>query len=588
VRRRSGKTLPRSQAGVTVASVLMIISIVLVVSMCMASLSCFQLNVALKVYSDAKARMAAESEINRALFLFVEDDPNFAKDGNPNTYQDTYTGASAKIIFSPSGAQPYSTYNYYNTKDTTGWNGRKVPAESIHLIATGTSGASRRSIEMIVKKGIFPYALATSSKIQSVNAPLWTEGVKDTSSLLADVKNRPGNINSNFSSGGNAIEAPKNCYVTGAITAPGEIDIKKPSVVIGGIKPGSPSIELPFITTGSLDPKDQVGVINITSPTLSAITLDSLHRTTGKLTVYGDLTLDNAVLFTEDDLLVTGKVTGSGALISKGKITLQKTSDLAANNQLAIVADKDVTIAGQNSYLQGLVYTHGNFYGENFTLVGNLIAQSSDESAGQAVLNNVKLVNNEQTTNQTLNSPAHAEDAGGNLWHNEVNPAYYEHFDITFDTDKIKNLGNLKSALDAASNDFNASTAAELDMQLNDGNYLKFYIICKGDPGTFPHEKAESMTDLYNKIMTCPGSGTDKYDDYRLFISDNGKATTIPQSTKIKKVIQGLLRHLKHNLDIMGPGSGTLSGFTVVTDLRLNKYITNVRPTRITFQGELP
>jgi hypothetical protein len=564
----------------------MIISIVLVVSMCMASLSCFQLNVALKVYSDAKARMAAESEINRALFLFVEDDPHFGKDGNPDTYPDQYTGASAKIIFSPSGTQPYSTYNYYNTKDAVGWNGRKVPAESIHLIATGTSGASRRSIEMIVKKGIFPYALATSSKIQSVNAPLWTEGVKDTKSLLADVKDRPGNVNSNFSSGGNAIEAPKNCYVTGAVTAPGEIDIKQPSIVIGGIKPGSPSIELPFITTAALDPKDQVGVIDITSSTLSAITLDSLHRTTGKLTVYGDLKLDNGLLFTEDDLLVTGKVTGSGALISKGKITLQQTSDLAASNQLAIVADKDITIAGQNSYLQGLVYTHGNFYGENFTLVGNLIAQSSDESAGKAVLNNVKIINSEQTTNQTINSPAHAGEAGGNLWKSNVNPEWdhlYEHFDIQWSGDSISSQTALNNALHEASLDFNASTAAALDDAAAPGK-MDFHTVCVNCGCVYDHPKVNSMTELYNQIQSEGGQG--------FILSVTGTAGTgtpvDPKDLDIMKIIKGLLKHLKHNLDIMGPGNGTLSGFTVVTDLRLNKYITNVRPTRITFQGELP
>ena len=369
VKIQRSRLLPHSTGGFTLASVLMIISMVLLVSMCMASISCFQLNLAMKVYNDARARMAAESELNRALFCFVDESNTFGKDGNPDKWSDGYTGSSARITFTQGGAIPHSTYNYNNTKDVLGWNGKKVPRESIHLIATGTSGSSRRSIEMIVKKGIFPFALATSSKIQSVNAPLWTEGVKDTKSLLADVKDRPGNVNSNYSSSGNAIEAPKNSFVTGAVTAPGEIDIKKPSIIIGGIKPGSPTIELPFITTGSLDPKDQIGAIDITSASLSGMKMDSLHRSTGKLTIYGNLELDNAVLFTEGDLLVTGKVIGSGALISRGAITLQQTSDLTADNQVAIVADKDVIIAGQNSYLQGMVYTHGNFYGENFTLV---------------------------------------------------------------------------------------------------------------------------------------------------------------------------------------------------------------------------
>lgn len=553
----------------------MIISMVLLVSMCMAGISCFQLNLAMKVYNDARARMAAESELNRALFCFVDESNTFGKDGNPDKWSDGYTGSSARITFTQGGAIPHSTYNYNNTKDVLGWNGKKVPRESIHLIATGTSGSSRRSIEMIVKKGIFPFALATSSKIQSVNAPLWTEGVKDTKSLLADVKDRPGNINSNYSSSGNAIEAPKNSFVTGAVAAPGEIDIKKPSIIIGGIKPGSPTIELPFITTGSLDPKDQIGAIDITSASLSGMKMDSLHRSTGKLTIYGNLELDNAVLFTEGDLLVTGKVIGSGAIISKGSITLQQTSDLTADNQVAIVADKDVTIAGQNSYLQGMVYTHGNFYGENFTLVGNLIAQSSDESKGQAVLNNVKLISSEEAAGQIIKTPAYAGEAGGNYWQNtKVGYDLFEHIDITCDTDSIKNLSAFKNALDNASGDFNATTAEALDQQAT----LTYCLIC--DSGVITENFQFTMKQLYDKIASYGG-----YEGYK---AELNKLTTIPAGTDIELAIKGLFRHLLHNLDVMGTGNGEISGFTVMTDLRLNKYITNARPTRITFQGELP
>ncbi|MHC9539090.1 MAG: hypothetical protein AB9903_06180 [Vulcanimicrobiota bacterium] len=580
------RLLPRSAGGFTLAPVLMIISMVLLVSMCMAGISCFQLNLAMKVYNDARARMAAESELNRALFCFVDESNTFGKDGNPDKWSDPYTGSSARITFTQGGAIPHSTYNYNNIKDVLGWNGKKVPRESIHLIATGTSGSSRRSIEMIVKKGIFPFALATSSKIQSVNAPLWTEGVNDTKSLLADVKDRPGNVNSNYSSSGNAIEAPKNSFVTGAVTAPGEIDIKKPSIIIGGIKPGSPTIELPFITTGSLDPKDQIGAIDITSASLSGMKMDSLHRSTGKLTIYGNLELDNAVLFTEGDLLVTGKVIGSGALISRGAITLQQTSDLTADNQVAIVADKDVTIAGQNSYLQGMVYTHGNFYGENFTLVGNLIAQSSDESKGQAVLNNVKLISSDAAAEQIVTTPAYAGEAGGNLWQNtKVEYELNEHFDIRLDSSNLKNsdISGLINALNEASNDFNATTASALDQYAN----LTFYIVCNNTAQDFFRQRASNMEELYTNIMTSPGPGPDKYVDYINAINSAGD-TLIPPSAKLDKIIKGLLKHLRHNLDVVGPGNGEISGFTVMTDLRLNKYITNARPTRITFQGELP
>ncbi len=50
----------------------MIIGIVLVISISIASLSCFQLTMAMKVYGDTRARMAAESELNRGLMSLVK------------------------------------------------------------------------------------------------------------------------------------------------------------------------------------------------------------------------------------------------------------------------------------------------------------------------------------------------------------------------------------------------------------------------------------------------------------------------------------------------------------------------------------
>ncbi len=563
-------------------------------SMSMAGISCFQLNLALKVYSDTRARMAAESELNRALMFFVKDTP-FGKDGKPDTWTDPYSGVTSRIIFAQ-GDIPYSTYNYYNTNGAFGWNGRNVPAESIHLIATGISGSSRKSIEMVVKKGIFPYAIATSSKIQSINAPLWTEGVKDTAGLLAGVKDLPGNITSNYSSGGNAIEAPKDSYVTGNVTAPGGIDIKMPSIILGGIKPGSSPVELPYISTSSLDPKDQVGVVAISSASLSSLKTDSINRSSGDLTIYGNLELDSALLFTEGDLTVMGKVIGSGALISKGSITIHQTSELAANNQVAIVADKDVTIAGQGSFMQGLVYTHGNFYGENFTLLGNLIAQSSDESKGQAILKEVKLVSNQQSSELSVHTPAYGGDAGGNLWHNVDAEKYYEgppynlpsctlleHFDIQVDGDHLANPTAFKTALTAAINNFDATTAAAMDNAAKPGT-VSFHELCVNNGNPTDHVIAGSMSELYARIQSMGAA-----DFLKSITGTNGHGAPVdPTNLDLGKIITGLFSHIKHNLDTVGPGNGVISGYSVITDLRLNKYITNARPTRITFQGELP
>ncbi len=292
------------------------------------------------------------------------------------------------------------------------------------------------------------------------------------------------------------------------------------------------------------------------------------------------LTLENALLFTDGDLVVTGKVTGTGAIVSKGGVTISQTSTLTANNQLAIVADKDVTIAGQGSFLQGMIYTHGNFYGENFTLVGNLIAQSSDENKGQAVLQNVTLISNQQSADLTVTTPVYSGDAGGNLWHNGIIEAQYpghpitEQFDIQ--ASSITDLAGLKTALETAANNFNATTAAALDQYAA----INFHIICNADGNVQDHTLFSSMVALNDKLQQLGAAG--------YIASVNATGTTIPANLDLPQVIKGLLTNIKHKLDTQGVGNGTVSGCTMVTDLRLNKYVTRVLPTRITFQGELP
>jgi hypothetical protein len=86
---------------------------------------------------------------------------------------------------------------------------------------------------------------------------------------------------------------------------------------------------------------------------------------------------------------------------------------------------------------------------------------------------------------------------------------------------------------------------------------------------------------LLNGKLQDPG-------DALYIASINASGTTIPVNLDLRQVIKGLLTNIKHKLDTQGVGNGTVSGCTVVTDLRLNKYVTKVLPTRITFQGELP
>lgn len=589
----SSRTLRRTCRGLALASILMIVGIVLVLSLSLASVSIFQLNIALAMVDDAKARMSAESQVNRVLFKLKESE-TYGLNGEKETWTDPYMGTTCSVTFNDND-EAYSTYNLTGTTDIPGWRNKNVPSSSIRIVTTGYAGKSIKRMDVIVKRGSFPYALGTTAKIQSLNSPLWVEGVMSTSSLLAGVKDRPGSVHSNFS-GGTAIEAPQNSYLTGILSACGDISLQMPSKVLGGIRPQSGEVELPVIDVATFDPKDIKGTITMTSGTYNGLTLNSVHRAAGSIAVAGDLQLENAVLYSESDITISGKVIGNGAILSRGKVTIGGSSNLSASNKVAIVADGDVTIAGQGSYLQGMVYTHGNFYGENFTLLGNLIAQSSEQDKGQAILKNVKLIFNEEAGNISIKSsvatatpapaPAPPTSLSGRVdaTHFKAVHAASENFNIRYNT---QDAAGLKKALQDAAGNFNATTAAEIDKY----GSLSFYLTCYGGGGSeTPHYLTGSMTDLWNKISA---NGANSY----MIGINNSIGSSIPNKYDLTGCLSGLFNSIIDKIDKSGAGNpaptpsaspGEGEPTMVTTDLTLNKYITNVLPTRVTFQGEVP
>jgi hypothetical protein len=592
----------KAKKGLALASILMIVGIVLVIAMSIGSISIFQLNLATKLSSDTKARMAAESELNNVLLSLIKN-PGYGQNNEREEWQDAAAGTSAKVSFNKAD-DPYSTNNYYTSAAGKGWNNRQVPPNAIHVVTEGHCGTTVKRMEMIVKKGVFPYAVATTAKIQSLNSPLWVEGVLSTNSLLAGIKDRPGSIHSN-STASVAVEAPEKSYITGVASAQGGIDIKMPSQVAGGIRANSGEVEIPFMNVSSFDPKDTKGVIALSSSSYNGLTLNTVYRTTGKIDIIGDLNLESGILYSEGDITVTGKVIGNGALISKGKVSIARTSDLSASNQVAIVADGDVTVAGQGSFLQGLVYTHGNFYGENFTLAGSLIAQSSEESKGQAILKDVKLVYNKEAAEISITSPVttatpaatpappaatslKGKIVGSGIWPN--GSGIDENYELRYDT---KDLQGCSEAIDAAISNWNKDTATEMDKY----GTLNFYLTCYGKgqsqkgTGGSEHLLATGMVDLWNQLQSGNPTFNDKWNKKlgaKTPLNENTVAylKTLLLSLKDKIAAEQAAHPSATNTPAAAP-AGATSG-TVTTDFSLNKYLTRVLPTQITFQGELP
>lgn len=93
--------------------------------------------------------------------------------------------------------------------------------------------------------------------------------------------------------------------------------------------------------------------------------------------------LDDAVLYVNGDALIRGGIQGKGAIIVNGDLTLDGASSLQASTQLALVSQGDLRVSGNgrnSSFFQGLIYTEGDFYAEDVTLVGAFAANRQNVS----------------------------------------------------------------------------------------------------------------------------------------------------------------------------------------------------------------
>lgn len=643
---RSGAALRSSiSRGYALATVLMIVGVILIISIGMTSVSMLQLNMAVSSINQMKARMAAESEQNKALLAFIRN-PEFGKDGGSDAWYDEYTGTAGRVSFSQKESF-FSTYNLEGTSAVSGWNRRSVPPNSVHVISTGDCGGTRRCMEMIVKKELFPYALATTSRIETQNTPLWIEGVKDTTSFLSGIKDKPGNIHSNHTAG-MAIEAPAKSYINGTASAVGNISIGIPSDITGGVRPYSGAVEIPVIAVDSFDPENTQGVIKIGKGSYTGLKLNSLHRSDGNIEIHGNLEMKDAVLYSTGDILVSGRVTGNGAMMSKGKVTIAQTSALSATNQIAIIADKDVTVAGdpgKESYFQGLIYTHGNFYGNNFTLLGNLIAQSAEESKGIAVLKDMKIVYNEETTGITINtsvSTATAPPQGiavsrnfnGSIYSDTLyagdagddGPSGDFYTAMTYKVTDQKKLQNVLKEIKSEIGDLPDTiiNTPESQFSLTGRSFEKMAEIDKYAETKLwqfvPDSGVSLSEDLVKAFLENPdkyikpvnthenynGSGGNIYyvalgtgdPHVRVLCYNNGftklsnmTGPQIPISQKaiyymsMRDCFANVVQNVVDSPATSQPGQ---QDQMVVTDLTLNKYLTKILPTRVTFQGEMP
>ena len=395
----------RNDRGVTIGTYLTAIAVFAVLIMTLVSMAVQHLHFSTIVQQQQSARNLAEAALNQALIEVIR---------SPNQTYGARALASEKIRVT-SGVYPSDAYGVVTFHPTTAANNRwplslnnfqgtgvrpgfkrQVPVNTLHLVALGSCGTSKKMLEMVYYIPPFPNALASEGPVRSLGG-LLVAGVKDPAKFPGNYDQvppedrSPSHVMSNFDSP-EAVKLGPGANIQGNVGAVGGI-VLDPSVVVAGavrqhMEPQAiPKLDLNAIFSSL---SAQYGKDMLPAVIDKDYALSWNAQRDGDLHVQGNLNLSQGVLFVRGNLTVSGGITGEGAVFVGGETHIQRGAALQATDQVALVSRGKITLDGLNKYsffFQGLLYSEAEVIANNMTVVGAVIARGALE------LNDVNLVN---------------------------------------------------------------------------------------------------------------------------------------------------------------------------------------------------
>lgn len=298
-------------------------------------------------------------------------------------------GARGRLTFNVETAKdwgvPHSTNNLENDGAVAGFNGRVVPASSLHLVGTGECNGVTRTVEAILYVPRFPYVIASAGKFATEGETLvasvdGSEPVVDWRNLDHD-RLKPGDVVAN-SPASDALKLGPGTTITGDAKTVGGVQIENGAQVLGQLRTNAGAEKIPRYAVEDYDPSltGKLGVNHIGQSVVNRGAYEGWNRREGDLFVSNGLHLDNGVLFVNGNLSVTGGVTGMGALLVTGDTYVSGRSTLHTDNLAAIISEGDVVLEGvsaANSMFRGLIYSNGGLRAQNITLLGTLLVSGT-------------------------------------------------------------------------------------------------------------------------------------------------------------------------------------------------------------------
>ncbi|MGE0495937.1 MAG: hypothetical protein AB7S38_42420 [Vulcanimicrobiota bacterium] len=460
--------------GNTLATTLLVGTLILLLGLTAASTGIFHLNFGLRAGHGDQATNAADAAIAQAVERLLTE-PGFGKTDDPSqSVEVKLTDSVGRVAFSQQQAADWGIPESHDNRGAAaaveGWNGRSLPVDAIQVVAVGESGGVKRTVEAIYHVPGFPYALASSGPVHSsgrlvVGALDSVEEAVDGFELedlsRADLRSNAAGL---------AVELDgTDTRVSGNLEAKGSIMVSDGVTVDGELRPFAGQVDLPPLEVERYFEKGG-------RPLLGGETLVAgVRESSEHVTRLSQLRLDEGVLLVNGDLIVDGPVVGRGAIVARGKVTLNSGVALAAANEVALIAQDTVTISGSpdGSYFQGIIYTEGDLVASDITLVGAFLANHPEEAinpGSHVTLDNVGLVSVPEAADFIVNRSHVSFSFRNNVRDNDLFPVGDQvvNFTVDFTPEQISQLHTLIFRLQ--SNDRDNTPRHQIKRLLLDAN----------------------------------------------------------------------------------------------------------------------
>lgn len=394
----------RWRRGLSILSVLMLVTVLSLLAATMTGVYLMNLNFAQTHQNAALALQEADAAVSRLTTALVQD-PDL------NLTDWTYHGTLGKTDADPEvwaaisfgdrtirGVHLPRSINNFTGSATQ----HQTPPGKCRVYAVGCSRGVIQTVEVLLSAPPYPYGLAVAGDLQS-------EALVIRGTAAGDTSPRPGHLatrskltlgaNSYISGDVYAREAeisPSNCTILGArrlSETPRELPLLDIEELFGKVTGHAVKIDVPAM----FNPQVLNTLYTWGTPGNNADTLrletSSIRFDNGILRVYGNLNIDAVSL------------SGKGAILCTGNLTIDSQTELdGTEDWLALVAGGKITLrSGQKTQIRGIVYAQQGLEAEKVLVNGSAICNSaSDPDQATAVLKNCVFESDPSTANVTL------------------------------------------------------------------------------------------------------------------------------------------------------------------------------------------